>query len=144
AAPTKCSSAVATPIRPPAAASARRPTSSQPYPCWRSTAGRAGATPSPPVAPRRGAAPPRRGSWSTLCTHPQKPQKPQKPPPELFLWILWFLRCVVGVPNEGLSAPRAPPGRAPQSRAPPPPPAVTLSNETAPSRSRPCPRPPAA
>ena len=50
--------------------------------------------------------PPRRGSWSTLCRAPQKRQKPQKQPPELFLWILSFLRRVAGVPNEGRSARR--------------------------------------
>jgi replicative DNA helicase len=60
-----------------------------------------------------------------------------KPPPELFLWILWFLRRVVGVPNEGPSARRDRARRGRQGLVSHPLPAVTLSNENGPSRSRP-------
>jgi Protein of unknown function (DUF3987) len=82
---TRCSSAAATPTRPPVAASARPPIWSQPCGCWRSTAIYAGSTPNPPRIPTVAADPPPPGSWSTPCTHPQKPQKPQKLPPSPFL-----------------------------------------------------------
>src|SRR5215211_5399330 len=143
-APTAPSSAAATPMWPPPAAGSPRPlTSSQPYGCSRSMATCAGSTLSPPGTPAVVAARPRRGSWSTLCHAPQKQHKPQKPSPELFLWILWFLWRVAGVPDDGHSARRDRVWRA-QSRSSDSLPAVTLSNENGPSRSWPCRHPYAA
>ena len=142
-APTRRSSAAATPIRPPEDASPKPPTSSQPCDCSKSTATSVGSTRNPPATPTAAADRPRRGSWSTLCHAPQKPHKPQKPPPNPFLWILWFLRRVAGVRNEGRSAHRGEVrrgGHGPSSSIW----AVTLSNENGPSRSRPCPHPPPA
>ena len=60
-----------------------------------------------------------------------------KPPPALFLWILWFLWRVAGTPNEGRSARADRVRRAGRRRFSRSPPAVTLSNEIALSRSRP-------
>ena len=112
--------------------------------CSRSTATSAASTPNPPGTRAAAADRPRRGSWSTLCHAPQKRQKQQKQPPGPFLWILSFLRRVAGVPNEGRSARRDRVRWGGQGRFSHSLPAVTLSNENGPSRSRPCLHPPPA
>ena len=68
---------------------------------------------------------------------PQKPQNPQEPPPDPFLWILWFLWRVVGAPTERPSARRHRARRGSHGPLAKDLPAVTLSNENSPSRSRP-------
>src|SRR5215217_3713831 len=128
---------------PPAVASPRPPPSSQPYGCSRSTATCAASTLNHRRTPAAAADRPRRGSWSTLCRAPQKRQKQQKLAPELFLWLVSFLRRTAGVPNEGPSAPRTQVRQDGHSRSSSIW-AVTLSNENGPSRSRPCPDPPPA
>ena len=65
-----------------------------------------------------------------------------KPPPDPFLWILWILWRVAGVPNERPSARRHRTQRGSHGPLAKDPPAVTLSNENSPSRSRACPHPP--
>ena len=70
----------------PGGASPRPPTSTPPWPCWRSTAGSAGSTPTRP-GPRAAGRPPR-GSWSTPCTLRQNLHNPQNLTRRPVLWVL--------------------------------------------------------